>query len=53
LRPESAVDAVRKVRPFGVESAPGKKDHAKNPSVNRGGAVGVKILPKKFAAYPC
>jgi hypothetical protein len=21
--------AVRKVRPFGVESAPGKKDHAK------------------------
>jgi len=35
LRPESAVDAVRKVRPFGadvasgVESAPGNKDHAK------------------------
>jgi phosphoribosylanthranilate isomerase len=29
LKPESAVDAVRKVRPFGVESAPGKMDYAK------------------------
>jgi len=29
LTPENVAEAVRKVQPFGVESAPGKKDHTK------------------------